>query len=588
MEFQSQNKNLPVSIFTFATMKFCARFFLCWLFIFSNSAFEKIIAQSALVPLGTETYRLLDRLEIKSGIHLTDIHTSVKPYRRDNIIKSIHQFDTIYPTVRFTYIDGKNMEYFDNDNSEWIDSDTINSDNPIYYFYRTKADLYSAKSEDFMIRINPVLQFGIGADTFQSDLGRFVNTRGVEARGWIAQKVGYYIYIGENQARYTNYVQNYTNKVGGVPGNGYYKNFKGTGVDYLTTRGYVDFTTAKFINVNFGRDKNFFGNGYRSLQLSDFSEDYLFLRLKTKVWRLEYTNLFADLTSDFIRGGDRLLPKKYAAFHHLSLNATSFLNIGLFEGVVFRRADVFEFQYLVPLIFYRGVEQGLGSPDNAFIGADVKINFLRAFSVYSQVMIDDMNITALRAGTGYWANKLGSQLGIKYVDAFTVENLDLQLEGNWVRPYTYTHYDSVSNYTHYNQPLAHPLGANFSEWIVIARYQPAKNFWMTAKWFDIWMGQDSLKGISPNITSTNFGGNIQQMATEPTVKAIYGNKIGQGVSTHLTIGSLTLTYMLKHNLFIDAGLTYRAAYSNVHRYDEGVIYWYASVRLNIPAKLFEF
>lgn len=576
------------SPFTFVFMKSHLRFALFLVLFVQIILATKLKAQSAFVPLGTDTYHILDRLEIKSGIFLTEIHSSVKPYRRDDIMKSIDQLDTIYPAVHLTHIDGKILEYLDNDNTEYIESDTINSDHPIYYFYRTKSDFYSVKSEDFMMRINPVIQFGVGADTFKNDGSRFINTRGVEARGWISQKVAFYIYIGENQARYTKYVQNYTNMAGAVPGEGYYKNFKGTGVDFLTTRGYIDFTAAKHINITFGRDKNFFGNGYRSLQLSDFSEDYLFLRLKTHIWKLEYTNVFADLTSDFLRGGDRLLPKKYAAFHHLSLNCTKFLNAGLFEGVIFHRKDAFEFQYLVPLIFYRGVEQGLGSPDNAFIGADTKINFLRAFSLYGQLMIDDLNITALRAGTGYWANKLGSQIGLKYVDAFTVENLDLQFEGNWVRPYTYTHYDSVSNYTHYNQPLAHPLGANFSELIVIARYQPAGNFWITAKWFDIMMGQDSLKGSSPNITDTNFGSNIQTVTTENTVNSVYGNKIGQGVSTHLTIGELTFTFMIRHNFYVDAGLTYRVAYSNIHRYDQGVFYWYASLRLNIPSKGMEF
>ncbi|MEI7801334.1 MAG: hypothetical protein WCI97_01690 [Bacteroidota bacterium] len=569
-------------------MKFNCRFFVAVFFVvqilFHSSVTQ---AQSAFVPLGNDTYQFLDRLEIKSGIMLTDLHSSVKPFRRDDIIKSVHQFDTIYPAIHLTRMDGKNLEFLDNDNSEWIDSDTINSNHPVYYFYRTKADFYSTKSEDFMLKINPVIEFGMGADSFK-DGRRFTNTRGVDARGWIAQKVAFYIYIGENQARYTRYVQNYTTKAGAVPGEGYFKNFKGTGVDFLTTRGYIDFTAAKFINITFGRDKNFFGNGYRSLQLSDFSEDYLFLRLKTHIWKLEYTNVFADLTSDFLRGGDRLLPKKFAAFHHLSLNATKFLNIGLFEGVVFHRKDGFEFQYLVPVIFYRGVEQGLGSPDNAFIGGDLKINFLRAFSIYGQLMIDDLNLTALRSGNGYWANKLGTQIGIKYVDAFTVENLDLQFESNWVRPYTYSHYDSVSNYTHYNQPLAHPLGANFNEMIVIARYQPAPNFWMTAKWFDIFIGQDSIIGSGSSAHYTNFGSNIQFLGTENTVNAIYGNKIGQGVNTHLTIGELTLTYRLRHNLFIDAGITYRAAYSPVHRYDEGVVYGYTSVRLNIPQRLHEF
>ena len=58
--------------------------------------------------------------------------------------------------------------------------------------------------------------------------------------------------------------------------------------------------------------------------------------------------------------------------------------------------------------------------------------------------------------------------GIKYINAFNLRNFDLQLETNIVRPYTYQHNDSIDNYSHYNQPLAHPLGANFAEVIAIA------------------------------------------------------------------------------------------------------------------------
>jgi hypothetical protein len=60
---------------------------------------------------------------------------------------------------------------------------------------------------------------------------------------------------------------------------------------------------------------------------------------------------------------------------------------------------------------------------------------------------------------------MGLQLGAKYINALGIKNLDLQLEYNRVRPFTYSHRDSVANYTHYNQPMAHPLGANFSETI---------------------------------------------------------------------------------------------------------------------------
>ena len=43
------------------------------------------------------------------------------------------------------------------------------------------------------------------------------------------------------------------------------------------------------------------------------------------------------------------------------------------------------------------------------------------------------------------------------------------------RPYVYTHstpgQTALANYTHYNQSIAHPLGANFNELLGIGRYR---------------------------------------------------------------------------------------------------------------------
>ena len=60
-------------------------------------------------------------------------------------------------------------------------------------------------------------------------------------------------------------------------------------------------------------------------------------------------------------------------------------------------------------------------------------------------------------------------------DVLKLENLTIQSEFNLVRPYTYAHHNPVQNYAHYNQPLAHPLGANFSEKLLIVNYR--KNRW---------------------------------------------------------------------------------------------------------------
>lgn len=556
------------------------KFFTVIFFLSTGSLF----AQSAFLPLGNEQYyQFIDRMEIKSGHMLTDIHSSVKPYFRDNIVKSLHNFDTIDPPVKFTRIDWRNLEYSDDDNTEWVNSDTVLSKAPVLnYFYRTKADLYSVKSKDFMVKLNPVLAFGsANADGHQDTLKdkMFMNTRGAEVRGWIAQKVGFYLFITENQARYPNYVQRYTAKVGSVPGEGYYKNFHKTGIDYFATRGYFNFKVAKFIAVTFGNDKNFFGNGYRSLQLSDFSQDYLYLKLNTQVWKINYTNIFTSLNADFQRGGDQLLPKKYAAFHHLSVNATKFLNVGLFEGVVFSRVNDFEFYYLNPIIFYRSVEQRLGSPDNSLIGADVKVNLLRHVSAYGQLTIDDMNISYSKGKKGYWGNKYAYQIGAKYVDAFKIENLDLQIENNVAVPYIYTHNDAA-NYTNYNQALAHPFGANFKEWVFIARYQPIPDLWLTGKYFSAQYGQDS--------TGTNFGGNINYPTTPLNVYQQFDNKIGQGVKTDYTMYEITATYMIKHNLFVDAMYISRITDAFSKEYSSDLDYFAISIRLNVGLKRFEF
>ena len=70
---------------------------------------------------------------------------------------------------------------------------------------------------------------------------------------------------------------------------------------------------------------------------------------------------------------------------------------------------------------------------------------------------------------GWWANKFGIQLGAKYFNAFDVENLYLQAEYNAIRPYTYSHKELNYNLGHNNQPLAHLWGANFREFVGIAR-----------------------------------------------------------------------------------------------------------------------
>ena len=135
------------------------------------------------------------------------------------------------------------------------------------------------------------------------------------------------------------YVDEFVQKFDGLPGQGFLKSVKdtsGTRIpnsnDFFTARGHVNFHATKHIDIQAGHDRVFIGNGYRSLIFSDFAPNYLFLKLNTQIWKFKYTNLFTEMNAEprGFSGGDRVLEKKYVVFHHLGLNVTKWLNMGVF------------------------------------------------------------------------------------------------------------------------------------------------------------------------------------------------------------------------------------------------------------------
>lgn len=563
--------------------------------IFFLTGSNEILSQSTFAPVNSDYYHLIDRYEIKQGKFSDGFHTAAKPYLRkgiavfaDSVISHVYPDSDleIFHRFQISKTDQFNLQYLQNDNWEWTEKAKNGSKKPIFnFFYKKKSDLFHFHNKDFDVHVNPVIYFQAGNQINDTNV-LFINTRGIELRGMINNKIGFYTFMADNQARFPDYVRSRIDTFKVVPGEGFWKRFKKTGVDFLTARGYITFNIIKNISVQFGHDKNFIGNGYRSLILSDYSSSYLFLKLNTKIWKINYQNIFAEMISTGRSISNQIFPKKYCAFHHLSINVTKNLNIGLFESIVFGREDSlyygqFDFNYLNPIIFYRSVEQQLGSPDNAFMGTDFKWNFLKHFSFYGQVVLDEFLLKEIRPGrdsTGWWGNKHAFQLGIKYIDVAGISNLDLQLETNIARPYIYAHFNNFTNYTHYNQPLAHPLGANFREVIAIVRYQPLGKLQIVGKLISATYGTDS--------SGSNWGGNV--LLNYAAHEQEYNNKIAQGVKTNMIFADLTISYQVKHNLFIDLKQVYRKLDSDLERRDNETFFISLAIRLNIAQRLHEF
>ncbi len=130
----------------------------------------------------------------------------------------------------------------------------------------------------------------------------------------------------------------------------------------------------------------------------------------------------------------------------------------------------FDINYLNPIAMLRPIEFSLNSPDNVLIGLNSKYILKKSY-LYGQLIIDEFSLNDLRKDNGFWGNKIGYQFGYKIFDALSIKRLSLQAEYNYVRPYTYAHHNPQQNYAHYNQPLAHPLGANFSELLFLLNYK---------------------------------------------------------------------------------------------------------------------
>ncbi|TNE79183.1 MAG: hypothetical protein EP332_11840 [Bacteroidetes bacterium] len=521
--------------------------------LFALCSYFGLQAQSAMAPTDAWYYNLVQRLEIKSGQLSPYFHSSIQPISREQLAK----FAVKYPVSgnRLGVGDYRLLDYLLLDNADWSGSE-LGKRKPLFGFiYPSQLAILSHKSEDFEVFVNPILNLQAGRDWGQSE-DLYTNTRGVEVRGSISKKLGFYTMFTENQTRAASYLRDQTSLAKGVfPSAGLTKGFKGNGYDFLQARGYITFTPIKNIHMQFGHDRNFIGDGYRSMILSDFGKEYLFLKVNTKVWKLNYQNLFAEMVSD--RGSDfTFTKKKYIAMHHLSMNLFKNLQVGLFETIVFDRTDSngvnrgFELNYLNPIIFYRSVEHGLNSSDNAMIGTNFKWNFLKRFSLYGQLTLDELKFGEYTDNKGWWGNKYAAQLGLKYVDAFFIPNLDAQYEFNVVRPYTFTHFKTSQNYTHFNTPLGHPLGANFREHIAILRYRTLKKLHLHLIWIHNEKGLDN--------DTSNWGGNILTK-TYLDREQEYGNNIAQGILQKTNIVELQASWMVFHNVWIEAAWLFREA-----------------------------
>lgn len=425
-------------------------------------------------------------------------------------------------------------------------------------------NMVEIQGEDYWFVVNPIFDLQVGTASGNKQVNTFVNTRAINFSGGLGKQLNFTTTIFESQGRFADYYNRYSNTLkpaGGnpaiIPGIGIAKEFKTDAYDFPSADANLTFAPAKFIDLQLGYGRNFIGEGYRSLFESDCASPYPYFKINTNFWKIKYTNTYMwlkDVRPEVTL--ERTYATKYMANHYLSLNVTNRWNLGLFESVIWTDTNNrgFDMHFVNPIIFYRSVEFASSArTGNAVLGLSSKYKWNNNLNFYGQFLLDEFSLGEVKNEKNSWKNKFAYQLGMKYFNAFKVDNLLLQLEFNHVRPYVYSHSDPITNYGHNNQNIGHPWGANFDELLLIGRYQKGR-FYADAK---ITLGT---RGFDLNTTTdnNNYGGNIYKDydLNRPFNSGVI---VGQGNKTAVFIADLQAGYLINPmtNMKIFGSFIYR-------------------------------
>ncbi|MGA9637971.1 gliding motility protein RemB [Flavobacterium sp.] len=425
-------------------------------------------------------------------------------------------------------------------------------------------NMVAIQGEDYWFNVNPIVDLQLGKDSESKASYTYVNTRAINFRGGLGSQLNFTTTIYESQGRFADYFNRYAESIkpsGGnpaiIPGIGIAKDFKTDAYDFPLAEANLTFTPNKFIDLQLGYGRNFIGDGYRSLLESDGASPYPYFKINTNFWKIKYTNTYMwlkDVRPDVTV--DKTYATKFMANHYLSWNVSNRLNLGFFESVIWTNTNDrgFDVSFVNPIVFYRSVEFASSSKTgNALLGLTYKYKWNNSVNLYGQFLLDEFSLGDIKKGDNSWKNKYGYQLGVKYFNAFKVDNLVLQLEYNHVRPYVYSHSNPITNYGHNNQSVGHQWGGNFEEFLVIARYHKDRYF-ADAKFTIGTRGFD----LADTGAKSNYGGNIYR-DYDLDRYADSEVKVGQGNKTSVFIADLQAGYLVNPatNLKLFASYIYR-------------------------------
>lgn len=354
----------------------------------------------------------------------------------------------------------------------------------------TIESVIQLKKDDVILKIDPLFYFQLGKDLAdespRADTTRFyTNTRAARVQGWLGEKFYFLTEFYENQAFYPQYADAFARQMapqsfangqynvdstsfGLVPGMGRAKNFQKTGWDYGVSNAFISFTPSKTLNIVAGTGKNFIGEGYRTLFLSDNAFNYPFAKLKWEMLkgRITYNFILATFINlqriPATTSSEAQFKRKDANFHYVEIAVSPKLKLGLFEANIFNRykdgmgSTPINWALFNPIIYSSTIAAGSATRMASSAGMDLRYALNNKIKFYSQII------------TGNKFKGFGYQALIEFNNV--LKGLNIKAEYSQSNKFLYVGPNAYLNVMHYNQPIAHPLGNQFAEAVFTCNY----------------------------------------------------------------------------------------------------------------------
>jgi len=497
-------------------------------------------AQSTYQPYSYQFYQKFDA-ELYSVN--TRLHTSIKPTIIDSLLKP-------------TYDSLMNFG--------------ISTQNKSWLYRKVYAEhLVDIQKPGYTLYGDILPDLMIGQD-FANSKKTWLTTLGYQVGGTIGTKFSFYGAGYNNKAVFADYLTNYANSTGVVSGQTRVTDRGNSTTNWSYYTFNLSYTPIKYVNFTIGQDKTFIGDGYRSMLLSDYASPYPFAKITFTLGQVRYMAMYA-------RFEDPAAPKlpgssdnraKWGYFHYVDWNVSNRVSFGFFDSIMSADEDDqghkrgFDATYINPFIFLRPLEASNASPDKATIGFTGKYKFLDKNLIYGQFALGEFQAKDFFSSTGSVRNKYGWQIGLRGADLFKIKTFNYLFEYNTAKPYTYTETRAIGNYSQYDEPLAHPMGANFREWLGILNYSIGR--------FDL-QGQLNYAYYGLDMSGLNYGKNIFLPYT--TAPNATGNFTGQGLRTDFYYAEGRVSYLLnpKYNLRLELGAIFRDEKNTVFNNKTGMI-----------------